>query len=125
MSAQTRGKRHPPALPPPTHPLPPSRQWFYYYLTDEGVAYLRTYLHLQEETVPATYKRPARAPGAPADRDARGPREGGAGYGRGRFGDDKKGGAPGEFKPRFGGGEGEGGYRRAEGGFGRGAAPAQ
>ena len=98
----------------PHHPCA-RRQWFYYYLTDEGVSYLRQYLHLTEETVPATYKRPAKPAGLPEREERRGPR----GYGRG---DKKESGAPGEFRPRFGG-EGEG-YRRREGGFGRGAAPA-
>merc|ERR1712072_482934 len=31
-----------------------SWQWQYYYLTDEGVEYLRDYLHLPPEIVPAT-----------------------------------------------------------------------
>jgi hypothetical protein len=63
--------------------------------------------------VPATHKRPAKPAGLPDRGDGpRGPR----GYGRG---DKKESGAPGEFRPRFGGEEG---YRRREGGFGRGAA---
>jgi len=33
-------------------------QWHYYFLTDEGVEYLRTYLHLEENVVPATLKKP-------------------------------------------------------------------
>lgn len=76
------------------------RQWYYYYLTDEGVAYLRQYLHLSEETVPATHKRPAKPAGAPEGRFE--------GARRGGF--KKDGEAPGGFKPRFGG---EGGYRRS------------
>ncbi len=95
-------------------------QWHYYFLTDSGVEYLREYLHLPEEVIPATLKKAAvkTLSGAPA--------------GERRFGDrDAKGGAPGgEFRPRFGGREGgaprEGGYRR-EGGFGgaAGGAPRQ
>lgn len=64
-----------------------------------------------------THKRPVKAAGfGGGDRQ-----EGGFGRGRGGFGrgDKKEGGAPGEFRPRFGGEEG---YRRREGGFGRGAA---
>uniref|UniRef100_A0A0A9ZDQ3 40S ribosomal protein S10-B n=1 Tax=Lygus hesperus TaxID=30085 RepID=A0A0A9ZDQ3_LYGHE len=34
-----------------------SWQWLYYILTDSGIAYLRTYLHLTPETVPNTHKR--------------------------------------------------------------------
>lgn len=78
------------------------RQWFYYFLTDSGVEYLRQYLYLEENVVPATLKKPAKPSGV---------REG-AGGDRG-----------------FGGGRGkfdkEGGYRREgggfRGGFGRGA----
>jgi small subunit ribosomal protein S10e len=33
-------------------------QWFYYFLTDEGIAYLRNYLYLDENVVPATLKKP-------------------------------------------------------------------
>jgi small subunit ribosomal protein S10e len=69
-------------------------QWHYYFLTDEGVEYLRSYLHLPAEIVPATHKKPAARPaGARARGDA------------GR-----------EDRPR----RREGGYR-TEGGFGRGA----
>ena len=37
-----------------------SWQWFYYVLTDEGLEYLREYLHLPSEIVPNTHKQPAR-----------------------------------------------------------------
>ncbi|CAD6939319.1 unnamed protein product [Tilletia controversa] len=50
-----------------------SWQWYFYVLTNEGLEYLREYLHLPSEIVPATHKRPQR----PA-RSAPGPREGGA-----------------------------------------------
>ncbi|KAF6199624.1 hypothetical protein GE061_005922 [Apolygus lucorum] len=33
---------------------------FYWYLTNEGITYLRNYLHLPPEIVPATLKRPGR-----------------------------------------------------------------
>lgn len=36
--------------------------WFYYYLTNEGIVYLREYLHLPEEIVPATLKKGRTAP---------------------------------------------------------------
>ncbi|MBO8666604.1 hypothetical protein INO76_16385, partial [Staphylococcus aureus] len=40
---------------------------YYWYLTNEGIQYLRDYLHLPTEIVPATLKRQAR-------QDPRGPR---------------------------------------------------
>jgi small subunit ribosomal protein S10e len=107
-----------------------SWQWYFYTLTDEvrikvhitvivsltilcllpafkGLEYLREYLHLPAEIVPATHKRPAR-PSRPAGVAGRG--EGGA-YRAPRpdrdGGDNayrKKDQAPsGEFRPRFGG----------------------
>ncbi|KAG9311309.1 putative 40S ribosomal protein S10 [Chiua virens] len=39
-----------------------SWQWYYYVLTPEGVDYLREWLHLPNEIVPATHKRAARPP---------------------------------------------------------------
>merc|ERR1711987_27820 len=89
---------------------------YYWYLTNEGIEYLRDYLHLPEEIVPETLKKP-RAPPRPlpgTGYDQRGPRRGG------RYGDDKKfGGAPGDFNPSF-----REGYERRDrperGGFGRG-----
>merc|ERR1712078_769603 len=70
-----------------------SWQWQYYYLTDEGVEYLRDYLHLPPEIVPATLKKASRP-------QADGFRGGGKGFGKG--GDDKKPGGPGEgFNPDF------------------------
>lgn len=90
-------------------------QWHYYFLTDTGVEYLRQYLHLGENVIPATLKKQA---GKPVEaRDDRAPR---TGFGRGGFDKEKGMGPSGEFAPRF---AGEGGYRR-EGGFGRGRAPA-
>jgi len=100
---------------------------YYWYLTDSGIEYLRTYLNLPSEIVPATLKksnRPATRP-AFAGRPEGPPRDGPRGYdregyrgapgaGSGGFGrGSDKGGAPGAYAPRFGGG-GEGG------GFGRG-----
>lgn len=34
-----------------------SRQYLYYTLTDKGIEYLREYLHVSEDTVPATLKK--------------------------------------------------------------------
>jgi small subunit ribosomal protein S10e len=105
------------------------------YLTDSGIEFLRTYLNLPSEIVPATMKkssRPATRPfagGRPEGGD-RPPRDGPRGYDRegyrgaggapgGGFGrGSDKGGAPGAYQPRFGGGEGGG----SGGGFGRGRA---
>ncbi|CAM9675114.1 unnamed protein product, partial [Phaeothamnion confervicola] len=97
-----------------------SWQYYYYYLTDEGIEYLRKYLHLPEEIVPATLKkaaaRPARAgptPGKPHFR-----KRAFCSLFRGRRFGDKKLGPDGNFEPRFEGGQD--GYRRG-GGFGRGS----
>jgi len=80
-------------------------QYYYWYLENEGVEYLREYLHLPAEIVPATLKktgtRPVTAGGqAAAQRGERLEGEGG-GFGRGA-----------------------GGFGRGAGGFGRGAATA-
>eukprot|EP00163_Fabomonas_tropica_P017378 TRINITY_DN308_c0_g3_i2.p1 TRINITY_DN308_c0_g3~~TRINITY_DN308_c0_g3_i2.p1 ORF type:complete len:189 (-),score=30.56 TRINITY_DN308_c0_g3_i2:273-839(-) len=93
-------------------------RWYYYYLTNEGIEYLRDYLHLDEAVVPDTLKRPATfrpltrggPDRGPRGRSDRGDRDN---YRRGpRDGDDKKNFGPGggDFKPEF----------RKEGGFGRG-----
>jgi small subunit ribosomal protein S10e len=96
------------APPPPPPPAPPPslsrRNWFYMFLTDEGVTYLRQFLFLDENVVPATLKKPAApAGGAPREGERFGGGRGAGGPG-GRFGD----------RPA-----GPAGYRR-EGGFGRG-----
>ncbi|RKP37327.1 Plectin/S10 domain-containing protein, partial [Dimargaris cristalligena] len=87
-----------------------SWQWYYYTLTDEGIEYLRTFLHLPEDVYPATFKKAIRAP-APSfsgrpDRDGFRPRGDRDSYRR----DDgaKKEGATGDFKPEFRGGFGRG-----------------
>lgn len=50
-----------------------SWQWYYYTLTEEGLAYLREFLHLPSEIVPQTHMKPvARQTGRPS-----GQREGG------------------------------------------------
>merc|ERR1711926_53889 len=106
---------------------------YYWYLTNEGIQYLRDFLHLPPEIVPATLRkatkpsesrfRDQRGPGGPGgpprdrdggDRDAY-RREGGGG------GMDKEG-AGDNFKPEFRGGMGGIGRGRggppASGGFG-------
>lgn len=105
-----------------------SWQWYYYTLTPEGLDYLREWLHLPAEIVPATHIKQQRSHAPPkgmmggddrerrpggrgGPRGDRGDREGG--YRRRDAGEGKEGGAPGEFAPQFRGGFGRG----------RGAAP--
>ena len=74
-------------------------QYYYWYLTNEGIEYLRSYLALPSDAIPATLKAPAVAskPTAiPSDQDDR--RKG-------------KGGPGGDFKPSFERGGGRDGYR--------------
>ena len=94
---------------------------FYWYLNDEGVNYLRKYLHLAETVVPNTHKKSAkedenleRMPERRGRGGARGGR-GGRGFGRGR-------GGYGADREQYQQGEGqEGGFRgRGRGGRGRG-----
>jgi small subunit ribosomal protein S10e len=85
-----------------------SWQWYYWYLTNEGIAYLREYLHLPQEIVPNTLKKSSR----PASR----------GVERGERGEGEKGGS-------WGKGGRDDGYRRGfdnggKGGFGRGGGAA-
>jgi small subunit ribosomal protein S10e len=103
---------------------------YYWYLTNEGIEYLRTFLNLPSEIIPATLKKQARPgrPGAIGGGD-RGPRPPRAEGDRPRFGDregyrsgpggyggggDKEG-APGAFRPSFREG-GRGGFGRGGGG---------
>merc|ERR1712093_707841 len=79
-----------------------SWQWFYWYLTNEGIEYLREYLNIPSEVVPSTLKKQSRPqsrlpPGMGGRRDRDGK---------------KMDGAPNEFKPQFRGGVGRdrGGY---------------
>ncbi|KZF19974.1 hypothetical protein L228DRAFT_32867 [Xylona heveae TC161] len=98
-----------------------SWQWYYYTLTPEGLDYLREWLHLPAEIVPATHIKQQRSHVPPrgmlggeerrGPRRDRGDREGG--YRRRDQGEGKEGGAPGEFAPQF------------RGGFGRGRVPAR
>jgi hypothetical protein len=97
-------------------------QWHYFFLTDTGIEYLRGYLHLPAEIVPATLKKaPAKAAGGREEAGAGARRPGGFGErreGGGGFGGERREGGGG-----FGGERREGGYRREggaprEGGFG-------
>ena len=100
-----------------------SWQWYYYTLTPGGLDYLREWLHLPAEIVPATHIKQQRSHAPPkgmmggddrerrpggrgGPRGDRGDREGG--YRRREMGDTKEGGAPGEFAPSFRGGFGRG-----------------
>jgi len=102
-------------------------QYLYYTLTDKGIEYLRDYLHVSEDTVPATLKKPSKPQPPPSfgagrvDGGERGERgEGGRGGGRGGF----RGGRGGYRGPRDGdagaGGDESSGGRGGRGGFGRG-----
>ena len=83
---------------------------YYWFLTDEGIEYLREYLHLPEDSVPNTLKkstRPTAPPGRP-QQDDRPPRR--ERFSRSGDHDDYRGGGGGGGRPR---------------GFGRGAPPRQ
>ncbi|PUZ47160.1 hypothetical protein GQ55_7G141500 [Panicum hallii var. hallii] len=118
-----------------------SWQYYYWYLTNDGIEHLRNYLNLPSEIVPATLKKSARPPGRPfgsgppgdrprgpprfeGDRPRFGDRDGYRGGPRGAPGDfgGDKGGAPAEFQPSFRGSGGRPGFGRG-GGSGFGAGP--
>lgn len=92
---------------------------FYWYLTNEGIEYLRGYLHLPPEIVPSTLKRQTRSettrprPTTGARSEASRPTEDRAGYRRGPGGPA----GPGDKKADVGAGTGDVEFR---GGFGRG-----
>ncbi|XP_010555682.1 PREDICTED: 40S ribosomal protein S10-1 [Tarenaya hassleriana] len=104
---------------------------YYWYLTNEGIEFLRTYLNLPSDVVPATLKKSAKPAGRPfggppgdrprgpprfeGDRPRFGDRDGYRGGPRGGDFGGEKGGAPADFQPSF---RGTGGSRP---GFGRGA----
>ena len=81
-------------------------QYFYWYLTNEGIEFLRGYLHLPEEIVPATLKKP-RTPAARPSAPTRVPGERGPRRERPQAGQEtpegeKKVAAPSaDFKPDF------------------------
>ncbi|RPA87034.1 hypothetical protein BJ508DRAFT_95224 [Ascobolus immersus RN42] len=84
-----------------------SWQYYYYTLTPAGLDYLREWLHLPAEIVPATHVKQQRSHAPPRgmlggeDRERRGGRGGDRGDREGgyRRRDGKEGGAPGEFAP--------------------------
>ncbi|CAG8556258.1 541_t:CDS:2, partial [Acaulospora colombiana] len=90
-----------------------SWQYYYYSLTNEGIEYLREYLHLPQEIVPATFKKQARQAGRTRAEEGREgayrpPQRGDRDYRR-REDEGKKEGASSDFKPEFRGGRGRGG----------------
>ncbi|CAF2058114.1 BnaC06g13490D [Brassica napus] len=108
---------------------------YYWFLTNEGIDFLRTYLNLPSEIVPATLKKQQKPLGRPMGDRPRGPprsdgerrsgdRDGYRGGQRsgGEFGD--KSGAPADYQPSFrGSGAGSRpGFGRGAGGYGAGPA---
>ncbi|EGX48012.1 hypothetical protein AOL_s00081g339 [Orbilia oligospora ATCC 24927] len=89
-----------------------SWQYYYYTLTPAGLDYLREWLHLPSEIVPATHVKQQRSTAPPRGMmggdDRRERRGGDRGDRDGYRRRDKEGGAPGEFKPEFRGGFGRG-----------------
>jgi len=83
-------------------------QWLYFTLTDKGIEYLREYLHVSADTVPATLKKSAKPQPPPS-------------FGANRYGDDdSRRGGRGGFRGGRGGYRGprEDGGERSEGGRG-------
>jgi small subunit ribosomal protein S10e len=81
---------------------------YYWFLTDAGIEYLREFLCLPEEIVPATLKKsamPLERNARPGGRGDRPPRR----FEGERGGYRKEAGAPGEYRPEFRGGQGRGG----------------
>ncbi|KAI5289935.1 hypothetical protein KEM54_002858 [Ascosphaera aggregata] len=97
-----------------------SWQYYYYTLTPEGLDYLREWLHVPAEIVPATHIKTQRSHAPPrgmlgSEEERRGGFRGGprgdGGYRRREqqsSGEGKEGGAPGDFAPTFRGGFGRG-----------------
>ncbi|PNY17519.1 40S ribosomal protein s10-like [Trifolium pratense] len=93
---------------------------YYWFLTNDGIEFLRTYLNLPSEIVPATLKKQAKPPGRPfggppgdrprgpprfdGERRFGGDRDGYRGGPRGPGGEfgGEKGGAPADYRPSFG-----------------------
>jgi len=101
-------------------------RYHYWFLTNEGIEYLRDYLHIPTDTVPATLKKSTKPQPAPSfgqrSSGERGGRGRGRGRGRGGAGGDrddyrgkKDGSAPRDFNPEF-----ESGRPRFDGERGRG-----
>jgi small subunit ribosomal protein S10e len=79
-------------------------QYYYWYLTNEGIEYLRTYLALPSEVVPNTLKQPAVQAKPTPTSDEQQERRNYKG----------KGGPGGDYKPRFEGKDRQDGYRNRE-----------
>lgn len=97
-------------------------QYLYFTLLDAGIEYLREYLHVSADTVPATLKKASKPQPPPSfgrQRDEEGGRgRGGRGRGRGGYrGPREFGGETSEFGGR---GRGRGGFSRGGGEFSRG-----
>lgn len=83
-----------------------SWQWYYYTLTDEGLAYLREYLNIPSEIVPQTHMKPTKPAGRPSGYGGgerregayKAPRGGDREYRRRDDAGDKEG-ASGDFRP--------------------------
>nr|AFK47325.1 unknown [Lotus japonicus] len=99
-----------------------SWQYFYWYLTNDGINYLREYLNLAADVVPNTLKpKKTTRPAFNRERRFDGPREG-----QSASGYERKGSAPEGFRPRYRDAASRGGDRGApRRGFGRGSAPRQ
>nr|ACD65143.1 putative 40S ribosomal protein RPS10 [Phoronis muelleri] len=98
---------------------------YYWYLTNEGIQYLRDFLHLPPEIVPSTLKRQTRTEAARprptrSAPESRGPTGDRAEYRRGPPSGDKKAdtGAGANTDFQFRGGAPSGGFGRGRGGFG-------
>ncbi|GKA05447.1 40S ribosomal protein S10-1-like protein [Tanacetum coccineum] len=115
---------------------------YYWYLTNDGIEFLRTYLNLPSDIVPATLKKSAKPLGRPmggppgdrprgpprfdGDRPRFGDRDGYRAGPRGPAGEfaGEKGGAPADYQPAFNRGTGgRPSFGRGGGGFGGGAPP--
>merc|ERR1712216_412570 len=76
-----------------------SWNWYYYYLTNEGIDYLQKFLNLPADVVPATLKKSSRPPSRPSGPGGgRGYRGGDDGYRRGGYGGDKAGAPGGDYQ---------------------------
>jgi len=74
---------------------------YYWYLTDDGVNYLREYLHLPDGIVPTTHKKTARtAEGGRRDGEEGGERRGGGGGGGRGYGGGGRGPSPQQSPPQ-------------------------
>lgn len=94
-----------------------NRQYYYYYLTVEGIDYLRQYLNLPQDVVPQTHSKKEGRPARPAGFADRGDRPEGERERR-PFDKEKRLGPDGSFAPSFGGGGfGRGGGGNREGGY--------